>query len=87
MKILTSIWIVLITVMIGVGLRVYDVEPLKILRLKTFVSLILMLRARVGFDFLAAQTLPACSIKVFDLLSRHSATAFLFVEVFATCGA
>ena len=36
MKILTSIWIVLITVMIGVGLRVYDVEPLKILRLKTF---------------------------------------------------
>ena len=36
MKILTSIWIVCITVMIGVGLRVYDVEPLKILRLKTF---------------------------------------------------
>ena len=35
-KFLTSIWIVLITVMIGVGLRVYDVEPLKILRLKTF---------------------------------------------------
>ena len=36
MKFLTSIWIVLITVMIGVGLRVYDIEPLKILRLKTF---------------------------------------------------
>ena len=36
MKFLTSIWIVLITVMVGVGLRVYDVEPLKILRLKTF---------------------------------------------------
>jgi adenylate cyclase len=36
MKIFTSIWIVLVTVMIGVGLRVYDVEPLKILRLKTF---------------------------------------------------
>ena len=35
-KFLTSIWIVLITVIIGVGLRVYDVEPLKILRLKTF---------------------------------------------------
>ena len=35
-KFLTSIWIVLITVMVGVGLRVYDVEPLKILRLKTF---------------------------------------------------
>ena len=35
-KFLTSIWIVLVTVMIGVGLRVYDVEPLKILRLKTF---------------------------------------------------
>tara|TARA_Y200000002_G_C22682129_1_gene664535 strand:- start:1944 stop:3848 length:1905 start_codon:yes stop_codon:yes gene_type:complete len=36
MKFLTSIWIVLITVMVGVGLRVYDVEPLKILRLNTF---------------------------------------------------
>ena len=36
MKFLTSIWIVLITVMVGIGLRVYDVEPLKILRLKTF---------------------------------------------------
>ena len=35
-KFLTSIWIVLITAMVGVGLRVYDVEPLKILRLKTF---------------------------------------------------
>ena len=35
-KFLTSIWIVLITVIVGVGLRVYDVEPLKILRLKTF---------------------------------------------------
>ena len=35
-KFLTSIWIVLITVMVGVGLREYDVEPLKILRLKTF---------------------------------------------------
>ena len=35
-KFLTSIWIVLITVMVGVGLRVYNVEPLKILRLKTF---------------------------------------------------
>ena len=35
-KFITSIWIVLITVMVGVGLRVYDVEPLKILRLKTF---------------------------------------------------
>ncbi len=36
MKFLTSIWIVLITVLVGVGLRVYDVEPLKILRLNTF---------------------------------------------------
>ncbi len=36
MKFLTSIWIVLITVLVGLGLRVYDVEPLKILRLKTF---------------------------------------------------
>ena len=35
-KFLTSIWIVLITVMVGIGLRVYDVEPLKILRLNTF---------------------------------------------------
>ena len=35
-KFFTSIWIVLITVVIGIGLRVYDVEPLKILRLKTF---------------------------------------------------
>ena len=36
MKFLTSIWIVLITIAIGVGLRVFDVDPLKILRLKTF---------------------------------------------------
>ena len=36
MKFLTSIWIVLITITIGVGLRVFDVDPLKILRLKTF---------------------------------------------------
>lgn len=36
MKIFTSIWIVLVTVIIGLGLRVYDVEPLQILRLKTF---------------------------------------------------
>ena len=35
-KFFTSIWIVLITVVIGIGLRVYDVEPLKILRLKAF---------------------------------------------------
>ena len=36
MKFLTSIWIVLITITVGVGLRVFDVDPLKILRLKTF---------------------------------------------------
>jgi len=36
MKFLTSIWIVLITIAVGVGLRVFDVDPLKILRLKTF---------------------------------------------------
>ena len=36
MKFLTSIWIVLITITVGVGLRVLDVDPLKILRLKTF---------------------------------------------------
>ena len=36
MKFFTSIWIVLITITVGVGLRVFDVDPLKILRLKTF---------------------------------------------------
>ena len=36
MKFFTSIWIVLITIAVGVGLRVFDVDPLKILRLKTF---------------------------------------------------
>ena len=36
MKFITSIWIVLITITVGVGLRVFDVDPLKILRLKTF---------------------------------------------------
>ena len=36
MKFLTSIWIVLITIGVGVGLRVFDVDPLKILILKTF---------------------------------------------------
>ena len=36
MKFLTSIWIVLITITVGVGLRVFDVDPLKILRLNTF---------------------------------------------------
>ena len=36
MKFLTSIWIVLITITVGVGLRIFDVDPLKILRLKTF---------------------------------------------------
>ena len=36
MKFLPSIWIVLITITVGVGLRVFDVDPLKILRLKTF---------------------------------------------------
>ena len=44
MKFLTSIWIVLITITVGVGLRVFDVDPLKILRLKTFLYISKVLR-------------------------------------------
>ena len=70
MKFLTSIWIVLITVMVGVGLRVYDVEPLKILRLNTFdyykdiVGGKLMLEA--SFDDMSVDSSVAGTVKIHD---------------------